>query len=259
VIVSGAAGGLGRALADSFARAGSRIVLLDIDAAAVVAAGREMEQAGHEVLALACDVTDPAACESALTAAGVRFGRIDVVINNAGITHRSAFAMTRPDVLRRVLEVNLFGAINLTRAALPSLQSTRGLLIAISSVAGYTPLIARTGYAASKHAVHGFFESLRTEVGPEGIDVMLVCPSFIATGIEQHALGPAGGSADHPQVVVGTRLQPDAVADRIRLGAERSRRLLLIGSTARAAWWLSRFAPALYERIMARRLKAEML
>ncbi len=88
---------------------------------------------------------------------------------------------------------------------------------------------------------------------------MLVCPSFIATGIEQHALGPTGGSADHPQVVVGTRLQPDAVADRIRAGAARNRRLLLIGGTAHAAWWVSRFAPGLYERIMARRLKAEML
>jgi NAD(P)-dependent dehydrogenase (short-subunit alcohol dehydrogenase family) len=259
VVVSGAGGGLGRALAGSFARAGGRIVLLDRDTAAVMAAGREMERAGHDALALPCDVTSPAACESAVALALGRFGRIDVVINNAGITHRSAFAATQTDVLRRVMEVNLFGAINLTRAALPSLQSTRGLIIAISSVAGFTPLIARTGYAASKHAVHGFFESLRTEVAGHGIGVMLVCPSFIATGIEQHALGPAGGSADHPQVVVGTRLQPDAVAERVRAGAERSRRLLLIGGTARAAWWLSRFAPALYERIMARRLKDEML
>jgi NAD(P)-dependent dehydrogenase (short-subunit alcohol dehydrogenase family) len=258
VIVSGAAGGLGRALAWSFARGGSRVVLLDRDAEAVAAAGREMEQAGHDVLALPCDVTDPAACESALTLAVVRFGRIDVLINNAGITHRSAFAATRTDVLRRVVEVNLFGAINLTRAALPSLQSTRGQVIAISSVAGFTPLIARTAYAASKHALHGFFESLRTEVARDGIGVMLVCPSFIATGIEQHALGASGGSAGHPQVVVGTRLRPDAVADRIRDGAARNRRLLLIGATAHAAWWVSRFAPALYERIMARKLKDEM-
>jgi NAD(P)-dependent dehydrogenase (short-subunit alcohol dehydrogenase family) len=258
VVVSGAAGGLGRALAARFALAGSRVVLLDKDADAVVAAGRAMEQAGHDVLAMPCDVTDPAACEAALTRVRVRFGRVDVVVNNAGITHRSAFARTTTEVLRRVMEVNLFGAVNLTRAALPSLQATRGLVIAISSVAGFTPLIARTGYAASKHAVHGFFESLRTEVAADGVGVMLVCPSFIATGIEQHALGPTGGSADHPQVVVGTRLQPDAVADQIVAGAARNRRLLLIGGTARAAWWVSRFAPALYERIMARRLRDEM-
>ena len=258
VLVSGAGGGLGRALAACFARAGSRVVLLDLDADAVHAAGLELQQAGHDVFALPCDVTDPAACGSAVTQSLQRFGRIDVVINNAGITHRSAFEATRTDVLRRVMEVNLFGAINLTREALPALKATRGLIVAISSVAGFTPLIARTGYAASKHAVNGFFASLRTEVAPAGIGVMLVCPSFIATGIEQHALGPTGAGATHPQVVVGTRLQPDAAAERIRAGAERNRRLLLIGGTAHAAWWVSRFAPALYERIMARRLKDEM-
>ena len=251
VVVSGAAGGLGRALADRFARAGSRVVLLDMDAEAVAAAGREMEHAGHSVLALPCDVTQPAACSSALTLALARFGRIDVVINNAGITHRSAFAATQTEVLRRVMEVNLFGAINLTRAALPALQSTRGLVVAVSSVAGYTPLIARTGYAASKHAVHGFFESLRTEVAPDGIGVMLVCPSFIATGIERHALGGDGEPSEHPQVTVGHSLAPDEVAGQVLAAAQRGRRRLLIGRTARAAWQLNRFAPRLYEFIMA--------
>jgi short-subunit dehydrogenase len=187
------------------------------------------------------------------------FGRIDVVINNAGISHRSPFAATTTAVLRRVLEVNLFGAINVTRPALPALRESRGLVVAISSVAGYTPLIARTGYAASKHAVHGFFGSLRTEVAADGIDVMLVCPSFIATGIDRNALGADGRPATHAQVVVGRPLQPDAVADRIFQGCERSQRLLLIGRTARVAWWVSRLAPALYERVMARKLRDEMV
>ncbi|HXW10199.1 MAG TPA: SDR family NAD(P)-dependent oxidoreductase, partial [Steroidobacteraceae bacterium] len=182
----------------------------------------------------------------------------DVVVNNAGITHRSAFEATQTTVLRRVMDVNLFGAIHLTRAALPHLKRTRGLVIALSSVAGYTPLIARTGYAASKHAMHGFFESLRAELTPSGVGVMLVCPSFIATGIDRNALGPTGGPATHPQVVVGGRLQPDDVADRIVRGAERNRRRLLIGRTAHAAWWVSRVAPGLYARIMARKLREEL-
>jgi NAD(P)-dependent dehydrogenase (short-subunit alcohol dehydrogenase family) len=259
VIVSGAAGGLGRALGQRFARAGSRVVLLDRDAAGVAAVGDELSRSGAEVLALPCDVTEPDACAGAVAAALRQYGRVDVLVNNAGITHRSAFASTETSVLRRVLEVNLFGAINLTRPALPHLQQSRGLIVAISSVAGYTPLIARTGYAASKHALHGFFESLRTELAGDGVDVMMVCPSFIATGIEKNALGPGGGSATHAQVVVGQRLQPDGVADRIFEGATRSRRLLLIGRTARAAWWVSRLAPSLYERIMARKLRGEMV
>jgi NAD(P)-dependent dehydrogenase (short-subunit alcohol dehydrogenase family) len=258
VVVSGAGGGLGRALAASFGRRGSRVVLLDRDAEAVRAAGDELSSSGIDALALRCDVTDERACTEAVRNCVERHGRIDVLVNNAGITHRSAFEATQTEVLRRVMDVNLFGAIHLTRAALPHLKRTRGLVVALSSVAGFTPLIARTGYAASKHALHGFFESLRPELAPDGVGVMMVCPSFIATGIDRHALGPDGGTATHAQVVVGRRLQPHDVADRIVRGAERDRRLLLIGRTAHAAWWVSRLAPAFYERIMARRLRDEM-
>jgi NAD(P)-dependent dehydrogenase (short-subunit alcohol dehydrogenase family) len=259
VMISGAGGGLGRALAHRFGRAGSRLVLLDLDASAVEALAAELAAAGIESLELACDVSDEAACGEAVRRGVERFGRLDVVVNNAGITHRSAFEATQTAVLRRVMDVNLFGAIHLTRAALPHLKRTRGLVIALSSVAGYTPLIARTGYAASKHAMHGFFESLRSELTPSGVGVMLVCPSFIATGIDRNALGPTGGPATHAQVVVGGRLQPDDVADRIVRGAERNRRRLLIGRTAHAAWWVSRVAPGLYARIMARKLRGEMV
>ncbi|MBK7902699.1 MAG: SDR family oxidoreductase [Proteobacteria bacterium] len=244
--MSGAGGGLGRALALRFARGGGRIVALDRDAGAVAAVADELARAGFDALACACDVTDAGACQAAIEATVARFGRIDVLVNNAGITHRSAFAATETAVLRRVVEVNLFGAINLTRPALPALTTARGLIVAVSSVAGFTPLIARTAYSASKHALHGFFESLRTELAPDGIDVMMVCPS------------PEGGAATHAQVVVGRRLQPDDVADRVFRGAERSRRLLLVGRTARTAWWVSRLAPSLYERIMARKLQGEM-
>ena len=258
VVISGGGGGLGRELALRFARSGARIAVLDRDAQAAATVQRELQQAGHAALGLHCDVTDPAHCAAAIAATVAAFGRVDVLVNNAGISHRSPFAATDTAVLRRVIEVNLFGAIHLTRAALPELQRARGLIVTLSSVAGFTPLIARTGYAASKHALHGFFESLRTELAPAGVDVMLVCPSFIATGIDRNALGPMGGPATHAQVVVGAPLRAAFVADRVVRGAGHSRRLLLIGRTAHAAWWLSRLAPSLYERIMARRLQDEM-
>jgi NAD(P)-dependent dehydrogenase (short-subunit alcohol dehydrogenase family) len=203
-------------------------------------------------------VTDEAACRAAVAATLERFGRIDVVINNAGLSHRSPFADTDVAVLRRVIDVNLFGAIHLTHPALPALKQSRGLIVAISSVAGYTPLIARTGYAASKHALHGLFESLRTELASAGVDVMMVCPSFIATQIDRNAIGGDGQPVRHAQVTIGDPLSPDAVAERIFAGAERSRRLLLVGRTAWQAWWVSRLAPRLYEKLMARRLSGEL-
>ena len=258
VLVTGAGGGLGRAIALRFAAAGARIAALDRDAAGVESLRAELQSLGSECIALPCDVADPAACDRAITAAVLNLGRLDVLVNNAGISHRSGFAATELSVIRRVMDVNFFGAVNCTKAALPHLLRRRGLIVAISSVAGYTPLIGRTGYAASKHAMHGFFESLRTEVAPRGVDVMMVCPSFVATRIDRNALGADGGPVKHAQLTVGRRISAEAAAARIFVAAVRGRRLLLIGNTARIAWWVSRMAPRLYERLMARRLRGEL-
>ena len=258
VLVTGAGGGLGRAIAEQFAAAGAHVVALDKDAAAVASLQAILEARGRACLALPCDVTDADACMRAVAAAIERFGALDVLVNNAGMSHRSGLAETDLAVIRRVMDVNYFGAVHCTKAALPRLIERRGLIIAISSVAGYTPLIARTGYAASKHALHGFFESLRAEVAPQGVQVMMVCPSFIATQIDRNALGGNGQPVRHAQVTIGHPLTTDAAAQQIVAGAARGRRLLLVGRTAWLAWWVSRLAPAVYERLMARRLRGEL-
>jgi len=255
VVVTGAGGGLGRALALRFAGAGARIVALDRDAAALQ--GLTFPE-GTETICLACDVASEEDCLRALTEARRAFGGIDVLVNNAGITHRSAFADTRPEVIRRVMEVNYFGALHCTHAALDDLVARRGMVIAISSVAGFAPLVARTGYAASKHALHGFFDSLRSEVEPLGVKVLLVCPSFISTGIERNALAGDGSPVRHAQSIVGARSSPEEMADRIFRAAAAERRLLLPDRVSRLSWWVSRLAPRLYERLMVAKLRREL-
>jgi len=255
VVVTGAAGGLGCALALRFGAAGARIVALDRDAA--VLQGLTFP-GGTDAVRIACDVSSEADCLRAMAEARRAFGGVDVLINNAGITHRSAFAATRPEVIRRVMAVNFFGALHCTHAALEDLLARRGMVIAVSSVAGFAPLIARTGYAASKHALHGFFDSLRTEVEPSGVKVLLVCPSFIQTGIEKNALAGDGGPARHPQSIVGGRSTPEAMAERIFRAAEGEQRLLLPDRISRLSWWVSRLAPRFYERQMVKKLGKEL-
>ncbi len=255
VAVTGGAGGLGRALVRAFATRGAHVAALDLDAPALERlAGQEKGMA----LAIACDITSAEACRDAVARVLAKLGGLDVLVNNAGISHRSLFEATDPGVIRRVIEVNFFGALNATQAALPELVARRGAIAVVSSVAGFAPLAARAGYAASKHALHGLFDTLRAELAGSGVDVTIACPSFIRTGIESNHLGADGGAAQGPRTVVGEALDPGDAADLIVRAVERREPLLLVGRVARLAWWMTRLTPGLYARIMRRRMAAEL-
>jgi NAD(P)-dependent dehydrogenase (short-subunit alcohol dehydrogenase family) len=251
VLVTGAGGGIGSALARRFALGGARLGLLDRDGEAVRALSAEL---GGQAQAVTCDVASQASCDAGVAELRERLGGIDVLINNAGITHISRFADTDPEVLRRVMEVNFFGAVHCTQASLPALMESRGLVIVISSVAGFAPLAGRAGYAASKHALQGLFGSIRPELAACGVGVMIVCPGFVDTPIDSHALGRGGGRPREERTTVGTLASPDAVADAIYRAASRRRRLLVLSAVGKASYALSRLAPGLYERVMASRL-----
>ena len=257
VVVTGAAGGLGSALCRRYGALGAKVVALDLDAAALETLATQLRADGIEALALPCDLTDEAACRAAMARAADTFGGIDILVNNAGISARCLLRDTAPEVIRRVMAVNFFGAVNATQAALESLVARRGQIVVVSSIAGFSPLVGRTAYAASKHALHGFFDSLRSELHGEGVDVTIACPAFIATGIERAALGGDGRPASAPRHTTGVEAPPDTVAARIVAAAERRERLCLPSSTSRLAWWVSRLAPRTYEHLMLRRVGAE--
>jgi NAD(P)-dependent dehydrogenase (short-subunit alcohol dehydrogenase family) len=259
VVVTGAAGGLGHSLCLRFAAAGARIAALDRDPVGLQSLAAELQAQGADFLSQTCDITEEQACLDAMQAIEKRFGAIDVLINNAGISHRSLLAHTAHEVIRRVMAVNFFGALHCTHAALPALRQSHGLIVAISSVAGFSPLIGRTGYAASKHALHGFFDSLRTELEDDGVGVLLVCPSFIDSGIDKAALGADGQAAAHARKTAGRQSTPQAVADAVFSAAARGRPLLLFSPVAKAAWCLSRLWPGRYAALMKRRLQDEFI
>ena len=258
VIITGAAGGIGQALSRRFGQAGAIVVVLDLDGNREGKLTNELEAEGINCTGMPLDVTDEEACRNALAAVVKKYGRIDLLINNAGITHRSAFSETETDVFRRVMDVNYFGSINCTKAALNQLILNQGIIIVISSVAGFAPLLGRTGYAGSKHALHGLFGSLRAELKKYRVTVTIVCPGFTDTAINRHALDKDGRLSLHPQSTVGKASSPESVANAVYNAAARKKRLIVLSGVGRLTRIMTRCCPAIYELIMARSLRSEL-
>jgi len=254
VVITGAGGGIGAALAKQYASAGYNLSLLDINKGAADETTALCVALGVGAIALECDVTSLEACDAAIMETLAKFRAVDVLIANAGVTHLSLFEETDVTVLRRVMEVNFFGAVNITKSALPELLKSQGQIIAMSSVAGFCPLPMRTGYAASKYAVRGFFETLRSENRHRGLDVLVVCPSYVDTNIGDNALGGDGEKATHQRQEAEGGMTADDAAAKIHRAAERRLDFLPVAKGARLAHLLSRLSPAWLERISTKRI-----
>ncbi|WP_199589692.1 SDR family NAD(P)-dependent oxidoreductase [Lujinxingia litoralis] len=245
VLLTGAGGGLGYELARVHAQRGDRLALLDHDPVALERALRMARALGAEAIALRADLRRAEDCHQALTRTTATFGNLDILYNNAAIPSRQRFDAGSTDEVQRLLDVNLMGAVRITEAALPWLKASKGRICAISSVAGFAPLTGRTAYAASKHGLHGFFTSLRTELASQQVSVTLACPAYIKTAFRQHARDNA------------PELAASRVARTIVESTLHRRRLALIGSTAHLAYWLHRLSPGLFEHLMRRSVRDE--
>jgi len=250
VLVTGAGGGLGQALCLLLINAGARVAAIDLDQSGL---DELVQKAPQGLLTFQCDITDEAKCLDVAT----QVGDIDILVNNAGITHFSKFQDMKPQTIQKVMEVNFFGAVNMTSAALPSIMERRGTVVAISSVAGFSPLYGRSGYSASKHAMQGFFDSLRSEIAETGVHVLTVCPSFIAS---QQNDGEKEGATARPgsaTQTAGKPLSPDFVAEEILAGIKAKRRLLTIGRVSKLSYWINKLSPKLFETLMTKKIRPE--
>ncbi|MNO66198.1 putative oxidoreductase SadH [compost metagenome] len=252
VLVTGGCSGIGRALVLRFAQAGAKLVILDLDQSALDSLVQHLQQhLNVEALGLRCDVADAEAVQRAVALAVERFGGIDVLVNNAGITHRSQFAETDLAVFQRVMSVNFYGALHCTQAALPSLLARQGQIVVLSSLTGFAPLLYRSAYNASKHALHGLFDTLRMEIDGSGVAVTLVCPGFTATDLRKNALVGDGSVIRQPASVLGSEVaSPRDVAEAIYQGALRRKRLLILSNVNWRARILARFFPRLFEKLL---------
>lgn len=251
VWITGASSGIGEALAVAFARSGARLVL----------SARRQEElervaarcTGAEVLVLPMDLAKSEAFDPLTAQVLARFGQLDVVVHNGGISQRSLVQDTAMEVHRRIMEVNYFGAVALTRSVLPSmLAAKRGQLVVISSVMGKLGTPLRSAYAASKHALQGFFACLRAEVAKEGLVVTMICPGFIATDVSRNALTADGSPTNKTGDDIANGLDPAVAARQILSAIARKRSEVYVGKLGkdRLALTLQRFLPSVLERLV---------
>lgn len=260
-LITGAASGLGWAMARHWCAAGHSLVLADIDAAALQARTLELElelDAPQRVHSLAGDLTQPEVVARLIEETAARFGRLDLLVNNAGITHRSPAHRTDPAVFRRVMAVDWQAPVELTLAALPLLRAARGSIVTIGSMAGWMPLPGRAAYGAAKSALTQFFEVLRLELEADGIHLLMVYPSFLDTPIERHALGADGGPARHARSTIGRVRSAQAMAAEIDAALARRARWLAPDALPRLGALLWRVAPGWYLRSVRRRFAQEL-
>jgi short-subunit dehydrogenase len=257
VLITGAAGGLGRELCLAFGSRGARIIALDIQPESLQSLKHLLEENNIPCSTFVCDIADKDQCKHTVEEIAGDGVSLDMVIHNAGISHRSTFAKTRLDVLEKIITVNINGTINLTHFTLNHLIRNKGTYVVISSVAGFAPLMGRTGYAASKHALHGFFETLRIEVEDDGVKVLMVCPSFMKTAMVHTAFGGDGKHAAQQKQTAGNVLTPEFVARRVVKGILANKKRIYISSVAKLSSVMSRLVPGLYGRVMKRSVMGE--
>jgi dehydrogenase/reductase SDR family member 7B len=253
VLITGASSGIGRALALELDRRGATLVLASRRREALEAVRDACTRPGHHHI-LVADVEDAASLPARAAEAEAMAGPIDILVNNAGISLRGGCHETDIAVDRRIMEVNYFGAIGLTRALLPGMLARRsGHIVVVSSIVGHISTPMRSAYAASKHALHGWFDALRAEVHDQGIKVTMVLPGYIATDISLHALRPDGsihGRMDRNQaagMAAGTCARK--IADAIEHGRAE---VVISRPYERFGRWLGRHLPALF-RVIVRR------
>lgn len=252
VWITGASSGIGEALAHTFAREGATLVLSSRRAAELERVRRAcVRPAAH--LCLPLDLAHSASFPALAAEVLARFGRIDVLVNNGGVSQRARAVDATPEVERALMEVDYFGPVALTKAVLPSMLARRaGHVVVVSSVMGYVGTPGRSSYAAAKHALHGYFDSLRAEIWREGVKVTLACPGYVHTAVSANALGPRGEKHSRTDPTHQRGITPERCARAIIRGVARSHEEIAVGGFEVAGIYLKRFAPWLFSRIVRR-------
>jgi len=253
VVITGASKGIGAELARQLAAKGSKLVLAARSEKELEEVAAACKKLGASVVTVKADVTTERDCQAIVAGAMVAYGRLDALVNNAGATMWARFEdIEDMEILKRIMDVNYMGAVYCTKHALPLLKQSKGLIVGISSLAGRTGVPTRTGYSAAKHAMTGFFDSLRIELEDSGVAVTMIYPGFVATGIRENATGPDGKPILVSPVKEGEVMSVGDCARRIVTAMQRREREVVMTARGKIGLILKVFAPSLIDRIARR-------
>ena len=253
IVITGASEGIGRALCRALAPQRPKLVLAARNAERLESLAAECRAMGAETLVVPGDLCSEAQCRILVAATIERFGRLDTLVANAGRTMWARVEEIRDSrIFREVMELNFFSLVWLTLAALPHLKAARGRIVPVASVAGLTGVPSRSGYCASKHAVVGFFDSLRIELADTGVTVTTVCPDFVVSEIHRRALDGEGKPLGASPMQEAKIMTADECAALMVTAMAARRRLLITSTRGKLGRLLKIFAPGVIDRIAAR-------
>ncbi len=257
IIITGASSGIGEALAYYAASLQYNIVLASRNLDKLITVKEQCIFKGANCIAVKCDVSIEDDCKKLISETISQFNTIDILINNAGISMRAVFNDCDLKVIEQVMAINFWGTIYCTKYALPYLLNNKGTVVGVSSIAGIKGLPGRTGYSASKFAMHGFLESLRLENLKTGLHVLLACPGYTASNIRNTALNQRGNSQAESPFDESKLMQPMQVADAIFKAIDKRKNYLYLTFQGKVTVFLSKFFPKLLDKLVYKTVAKE--
>ena len=263
VIITGGTSGIGRALAEEFGSHGSKVLITGRNKIQLEATVSALKSKGIRIEGFAADVSREEDNREMATTAINKFGTIDVLINNAGISMRALFEEVDLAVVKQVMDINFYGVLFATKYCLPEIVKNKGSIVGISSIAGYRGLPGRTGYSASKFALNGFLEVLRTEFLKRDVHVLTACPGFTASSIRKNALTKDGSKQDESPRAEEEMMSAEECAQHIYRATVKRKRQLILTRQGKLAVWLNKLFPTLADKmvynVMAKEKNAPIL
>ncbi|MEI6122679.1 MAG: SDR family oxidoreductase [Bacteroidota bacterium] len=256
-IITGASSGIGKALAFELADQKAKIVLAARNEQELNTIKSQIEKSGIEILVVKTDVSIEAECKNLVEQTLNRFHKIDVLINNAGISMRAVFEDVDLIVLKKLMDINFWGTVYCTKYALPFLLESKGSLTGVSSIAGYKGLPGRTGYSASKFAMQGFLEVLRIENLKKDLHVLIACPGFTASNIRNTALAKDGSMQGESPRNEDKMMQADEVAKKIVRAIQKRENSIILTSQGKMTVMLNKFFPKFMDKMVYNHMAKE--